>query len=473
MEAVADYQLVVQLGRGTAGRTFLADPPARLGLGEPCVVKVLDRPVTDDEFQRVADELEVVASLRGARVVEVFEVGEHRGQLYSAQRFYPERGLDAAGERSADTRLRAVADAAHGVHALHEIGIVHRQVTPANVLLAGGRGLVSEPSLAPLVAPGITSTGTGTLAALAYLEPEVIWGEPAGRSSDIWSLGVTLHQALTGRSVYPDLPDETAAAFRHVLHSRPVLDERLPGAAREVIERCLAARRADRYATALDVAQALAHLATPSSAPAETAGLVELELPGDARVFTFRGREPHALDGRVPLPVEGSVEVAPPPGGEEVIVQGRRCARGHLNNPIAVTCARCGIKLVEAAGALVEGVRPPLGVLTLDDGSAFALTGDVVVGREPAVDDLVVSGRARPLRITDDERTVSRAHALIRLVGWDVLLEDRASANGTFVRTAAHQPWRRLEPDERVTLTAGASVRLGERELGFEQHSVL
>jgi pSer/pThr/pTyr-binding forkhead associated (FHA) protein len=112
-------------------------------------------------------------------------------------------------------------------------------------------------------------------------------------------------------------------------------------------------------------------------------------------------------------------------------------------------------------------------VLTLDDGDTYTLTRDVVLGREPAVDELVVAGKAQPVRIADEDRTVSRAHALIRLVGWDVFLEDRSSANGTFVRTASHQPWHRLAADERIALTAGASVRLGERELGFEQHSVV
>jgi hypothetical protein len=144
-----------------------------------------------------------------------------------------------------------------------------------------------------------------------------------------------------------------------------------------------------------------------------------------------------------------------------------------LNNPAALTCARCGIKLLADASELVEGVRPPLGVLTLDDGSSFPLSDDVVLGREPSGDELVIEGRAVPVRIADEGRTVSRSHALIRLVGWDALLEDRGSANGTFHRSASHQPWRRLGPDDRVTLTAGASVRLGERELAFEQYSVL
>lgn len=471
MEVIADYRILEQLGRGTAGRTFLAEPPARLGLGEPCVVKVLDRPIADDEFTRVAEELRIVAALRAARVVEVFEVGLHRGELFTAMRHHPEGGLDGAGHLPDAVRLRVLADAAHGVHALHQVGIVHRQVTPANILLSGGRGLVSEPSLAPLVAPGLTSTGTGTLATLAFLEPEVIWGEAAGRSTDVWSLGVTLHQVVTGQSVYPALPDDsTVAAFRHVLHTRPVIVEALPSVMREIVERCLAARRSDRFATALDVARAIERTIGGGAAPAVAESP---DLPTDARVVNLRAVDGSELEGREPLAVEGSVEVSPDDAPDEVVVQGVRCARGHLNNPVSVTCARCGIKLLTAGGALISGSRPPLGVLTFDDGEAFALARDAVLGREPTVDPLVVSGQAQGLRVTDAKRTVSRAHAVILLIGWDAFLEDRGSSNGTSIRSSPAQPWRRLAAGERVALVAGTGIRLGERELSFEQHGVL
>jgi hypothetical protein len=471
VEAIADYVLVRLLGRGSAGRTFLADPPERLGLGEPCVVKVLDRRVTEEELRRVVDELRAVASLRAVPVVQLFEAGQDGGQLFTAMRHHGEPPLAPADPRGMVAVLRIVADAATGVHALHEIGVVHRQVSPSNVLTSGGRGVVCEPSLAPLVAPGLTSTGSGNFAALAFLEPDVIWGEPASRATDIWALGVTLQQALTGASVYPDLPDDSvAAAFRHVLHTGPTIDEALPPAVGELVARCLAPRRADRFGSALDLANAVERALRGLEGGER--GLEAPALPTEAMVVSLRTRPGEGPTERPRLPIEGSTAV-PAVDSADVVVQGRRCARGHLNNPAALTCARCGIKLVSTATGLVEGIRPPLGVLTLDDGSSFPLTGDVVLGREPGGDELVLDGRAQAVRIADEGRTVSRSHALVRLVDWDVTIEDRGSANGTFVRTAPHQPWQRLTGHERVTLVAGAGIRLGERELGFEQHSVL
>ena len=72
-----------------------------------------------------------------------------------------------------------------------------------------------------------------------------------------------------------------------------------------------------------------------------------------------------------------------------------------------------------------------------------------------------MADRAVALRIVDGGRTVSRAHAVVLLVDWGVFVEDRSSANGTFVRGAAHQPWRRLAAGERVALAPGSAIRLG------------
>lgn len=473
MEGVADYRFVEPLGSGPGGTAYLAEPPARLRLGEPCVVRVLDRGVSSDEFGRLVAELRVVAALRGERLVELLEVGEEGGRLFIASRHYPEGSLATATAVPESVRLRALADAARGLHALHEYGIVHRGLRPGAVLLAGGRGRLGVPSLVELAAPGVTSTAGGPLEGLAYLEPEVIWGEPAGRATDIWALGVTAHEALCARSVHPELPtDDVAAAFQHVLHVRPLVDPAVGPAAAEIIERCLASRRVDRYATALDAARAFEHLA--GAAP-ETATGTEVALPPATRLVALADPDPTVLVARRPLPVEGSVEIdeegGPPEG--EVVVRGVRCARAHLNPPGALTCARCGIRLATGGEALVEGVRPPLGVLTLDDGQAVPLARDVVLGREPTVDALVEAGTAAGVRVDDPGRTVSRAHALVQLVGWDVVLEDRGSANGTFVRVGPSHPWHRLAPGERHGLRPGTTIRLGERELTFEQYGVL
>lgn len=471
---VADYQLGEELGTGPGGIAYRCEPPTRLGLGEPCVVRVLGRRVSAGELEHIVGELAVVAALAGERLVELLEVGEHAERLFIVSRYYPQGSLASAAAAPDALRLRALADAAHAAHALHEHGIVHRAIRPASVLLAGDRGRLGVPALVELAAPGVTSTASGPLTGLAYVEPEVIWGEPAARATDIWALGASAHEVLCGRPIHPDLPDgEVAAAFQHVLHTRPVVDPAVGPAAAEVISACLAPRRADRFATAQEVAQAFERLLEASGHPAGLPPSVE-GLPPDARVVALVPARPEVLEHRSPLPIEGTAgsEARLAAARGEVLVRGVRCARGHLNAPGAVTCSRCGLRVASSGSALVEGVRPPLGVLTFDDGTSAALVADVVLGREPEGDPLVATGEAVALRVADPGRTVSRSHALVRLIDWDVFLEDRSSANGTFLRPGPQHPWHRLAPDERLPLLPGAMVRLGEREVAFEQFGV-
>ena len=103
----------------------------------------------------------------------------------------------------------------------------------------------------------MTTTGFGPIGSSEYMEPDIIWGETAVRSSDIWSLGVTLHVALTGNGVYGDIPDgNVVEAFRHVLHNDPELDTNLAAPYRDVLTRCLQTR-AERYPTAAAFADEL------------------------------------------------------------------------------------------------------------------------------------------------------------------------------------------------------------------------
>ena len=96
----------------------------------------------------------------------------------------------------------------------------------------------------------------------------------------------------------------------------------------------------------------------------------------------------------------------------------------------------------------VPGPRPALGVLTLDDGSAYPLTG-FVLGRGPERDQLVRSGRAVPLTLADP--TVSRIHARMLANGWDLVLTDAGSLNGTRICPAGGDGWS--------AVPAGAEVR--------------
>lgn len=156
-----------------------------------------------------------------------------------------------------------------------------------------------------------------------------------------------------------------------------------------------------------------------------------------------------------------------------VMVQGIECSREHFNDPTSIFCAVCGISMVHQTHNLVSGRRPPLGVMVFDDGAVFTLADDYVLGREPDNAEEVLAGTATPLALEDPDVTMSRVHAKLQLVGWDVRLVDASSANGTFTAKPGETEWTRLPKGESVTLKPGTKVSLGGRSFVFDSHHKL
>jgi hypothetical protein len=183
------------------------------------------------------------------------------------------------------------------------------------------------------------------------------------------------------------------------------------------------------------------------------------------------------LPAAAPLPVGAPPPAAPPAHEHDhatghddraVRVRGLQCSRGHFNDPRARYCGVCGIAMHQASFILVEDVRPPLGVLVFGDGSIQTLSRTSVVGRDPADDPAVRAGDAVGLALTDPTNTLSRVHAELRLVDWDVQLVDRGSTNGTFVWAAGQTAWERLAPDTPRALLPGTHVSFGRLTATFE-----
>lgn len=155
-----------------------------------------------------------------------------------------------------------------------------------------------------------------------------------------------------------------------------------------------------------------------------------------------------------------------PEGAEPVMVEGVLCARNHFNDPDVAYCRQCGIGMVQQTRRTELGQRPPLGVLLLDDGTAFTLDRDYVLGREPVLDGDVAAGLARPLRITDPNGTVGRVHLRVSLVGWQVTVKDLGSVNGSVVYLAAGGE-DKLSPHESVVVAPGTRIGIGRRTLQY------
>ena len=149
------------------------------------------------------------------------------------------------------------------------------------------------------------------------------------------------------------------------------------------------------------------------------------------------------------------------------LVRGVCCPRMHLNDPRATTCRMCSLPIA-AGAAQVEGLRPPLGRLTWDNGEMDPLPGAVLVGREVGLDAAVVTGELAPLVPSGPNDSMSRVHAELRPSGWDVVVIDRASTNGTFVWDEASRAWQRLTPGEAHVVRPGAVLAFGERTATFE-----
>lgn len=182
---------------------------------------------------------------------------------------------------------------------------------------------------------------------------------------------------------------------------------------------------------------------------------------------------PHGAAAEPPVPpalsdpeLERRLEATTRATSLTVRVVGFKCARAHPSDPRSAFCTVCGMP-VDQTQPPSDVVRPPLGMLVLDDGTTFLLTSDAVIGRDPENSDAARRG-LMPMKIDDVSGGMSRAHAEIRLVNWDVTVVDRGSTNGTRARLPGYHDWIRLTPNQPMALIHGAEIMLGNRVLRLE-----
>jgi eukaryotic-like serine/threonine-protein kinase len=264
VQGIADYEFERSLGDGNHGEFFLARRPQRLPIeAEYVAVKVLSGPTTEDAFRRATRELTAFAAVQSPYLVALYDAGQQGGVFYYSMEYLPGGSLakpaEPLGRRNI---LTAVAHASRAAHALHEAGMVHRDIKPGNVLLHASGAKLSDLGLSQVLAPGMTLTGMGSLGSVEFTDPSLLQGNPPSRATDIWSLGVTLHRALTGRGLYGELPEnDPVLVLRKVLSTKPAVSGELDEASAALVRDAIAPDPAARPATALEFAERVEKLA--------------------------------------------------------------------------------------------------------------------------------------------------------------------------------------------------------------------
>lgn len=180
------YRILRALGQGGSGRVYLAHDPE---LGRDVAIKLLDR-VRD--LARFRQEMAVLASLRHANIVPIYDAGAHDGRPYYAMEVAP-RGTLADVQLPLRDTVEILEAVARALHAGHEKGIVHRDVKPGNILLAD-RPLVADFGIAKLPGADLTEPGMA-VGTPRYMSPEQAAGKEVDARGDVFSLGVILAEA--------------------------------------------------------------------------------------------------------------------------------------------------------------------------------------------------------------------------------------------------------------------------------------
>jgi len=320
-EPLRGYRLLELLGEGAFGAVHRAFQPE---VGREVAVKIVHpRLANEPEFiRRFAAEAQLVARLEHPHIVPVYDYWREPGGAYLVMRYL--RGgslrqrLAAEGPMEPARAAAVIDDVAHALAAAHRLGVVHRDVQPANILFdEEGNTYLSDFGIARDLASARTIREHAAPGALAYyLSPEEARGETPTQRADTYSLGLVLYECLTGRRAIGDSPPDASENERRepippVSGARP----ELPVAIDEVIGRATANEPAERYPDVLGLAAAAREILAHAEAGSALDGGLEPRNPykglrafseADTEDFFGRNELIEHLVARLAEDVEGS-----------------------------------------------------------------------------------------------------------------------------------------------------------------------
>lgn len=456
-KSLGQFRIVERIGAGGMATVFKAYQPV---LDRYVAVKVLpDYHARDPVFkERFLREARSVAKLDHPNIVQIYLFGEEENITYIVMQYVDggtlKDALKQQGPLSVMDALKYVIQAAEGLGAAHQHGIIHRDVKPANMLLRkDGHLLLSDFGIVKIMegTTNLTRVGTG-IGTPQYMSPEQGTGQSVDASSDIYSLGIVLFHCLTGRVPF-NADSPLTITVKHLNEPLPVAFLRhvnVPPQIEQVIVKMTAKAPTERYQTTAECVGELVRAAA--------AARIQLPwsiLPHDS-VDVLVNQPAWANQAQ---PNQSQVR---PNQGQSVVRQPMvtvSCFRCQAQNPSdRLFCTSCGYELADRKAA-VDRVMGPNGRPVL---ARFLMQNGYLAGRVFRFhQDLTTIGRTNGNDLILNGKTVSRRHARLWFDNGRWYLADMQSANGTFVNSL------RLQPNQPVALNDGDVLNFGDEIVLF------
>jgi eukaryotic-like serine/threonine-protein kinase len=278
ISAIGKYRIIELVGEGAMGVVYRAHDSV---LDRNVAIKVMNESIArqDDLRKRFLHEAQAAASLQHPNVVCIYDLGESDGHLFIAMEFIQGVDLEHLIEMSEPLSLQAkldiVIDVLTGLAFAHKRGIVHRDIKPANIRVAeDGRAKIMDFGVAHLASSSMTSTGS-ILGTPTYMAPEQITEGKTSPATDIFAVGGVLFQILTMMKPF-EAPTLQNLFFKIITEDPRNVSELMPGlppALDRIVRKAMAKEPADRYASALEMANDLTNVRSKLSGPSYPASV--------------------------------------------------------------------------------------------------------------------------------------------------------------------------------------------------------
>ncbi len=449
------FEVVEQIGQGGMATVYKAYQPA---LDRHVAIKVLPDTYAKDRtfLERFIREARAIAKLYHPHILPVHDFGEQDGTTYIVMEYVSGGTFKKKLKSGQGMVLREAIDlilqACQALECAHQNNIVHRDVKPGNMLLRSDSFLLlADFGIAKILEATtmLTRTGVG-IGTPQYMSPEQGTGGAVDGRSDIYSLGIVLYQSVTGRVPFGAPGDAPLTiSLKHVNDPLPpprqfVSD--LPPMVEHVIVKALEKDPSRRFQSATEMIEALSNINLALRGPTIgfSSAFSALPAPPDHLM------PPMQEIGAYPQPITPSQPAGSQPG--------TGCFRcGNENLPGKLFCTTCGYDLSGRRAQSDRFVNPQTGRPYY---AHFAMMNGPLTGRHYTLhQDTTTIGRTTGNDIIIPDLTVSRHHAVLRFENGHWLVEDKGSANGTFVNDMRIR-WPQVVKD-------GDRIRFGDEIVAF------